>query len=114
LHDIQVPLGNATYQLHDDSRAEPTVARDTPKVPRSGAEFRPEGPIEVGHIAETAVERKSSTLRCLSQPRTPDILMRRHTAIEAGTLTSPRTDAERFDLILGITCHAVYHAGQIN
>ena len=23
------------------------------------------------------------------------------------------TDAERFDLVLGITCHAVYHAGQI-
>lgn len=23
------------------------------------------------------------------------------------------TDAERFDLVLGITCHAVYHAGQV-
>jgi DinB family protein len=23
------------------------------------------------------------------------------------------TDAERFDLVLGVTCHAVYHAGQV-
>ncbi len=26
---------------------------------------------------------------------------------------SPMTDAERFNLVLGITCHAVYHAGQV-
>jgi hypothetical protein len=30
-----------------------------------------------------------------------------------GTASSPLPDAERFGLILGITCHAVYHAGQI-
>jgi hypothetical protein len=33
--------------------------------------------------------------------------------IASGVRTSPPSDAERFDLILGITCHAVYHAGQI-
>jgi hypothetical protein len=26
---------------------------------------------------------------------------------------SPLSQSERFDLVLGITCHAVYHAGQI-
>ena len=26
---------------------------------------------------------------------------------------SPMSEAERFDLVLGITCHAIYHAGQI-
>jgi DinB superfamily len=26
---------------------------------------------------------------------------------------SPLPEAERFDLVLGITCHAVYHAGQV-
>jgi hypothetical protein len=26
---------------------------------------------------------------------------------------SPMTDAERFSLVLGITCHAIYHAGQV-
>jgi DinB superfamily len=33
--------------------------------------------------------------------------------IEAGRVTSPLTDAERFNLVLGITCHAIYHSGQI-
>lgn len=33
--------------------------------------------------------------------------------IDAGKAQSPLTDAERFNLTLGITCHAVYHAGQI-
>lgn len=33
--------------------------------------------------------------------------------IEAGKLKSPLADAERFNLVLGITCHAIYHAGQV-
>src|SRR5215510_9914619 len=33
--------------------------------------------------------------------------------IESGQLTSPLADGGRFDLVLGITCHAIYHAGQI-
>lgn len=33
--------------------------------------------------------------------------------IEAGTVASPLPAAERFALVLGITCHASYHAGQI-
>jgi hypothetical protein len=33
--------------------------------------------------------------------------------IEASQSTSPLAEAERFNLVLGITCHAVYHAGQI-
>ena len=28
-------------------------------------------------------------------------------------MKSPLADAERFDLVLGVTCHAVYHAGQV-
>ena len=31
----------------------------------------------------------------------------------AGRLPSRLSDAERFNLVLGITCHAIYHAGQI-
>ena len=30
-----------------------------------------------------------------------------------GQLESQMADAERFSLVLGITCHAVYHAGQV-
>jgi hypothetical protein len=33
--------------------------------------------------------------------------------IEAGRISSALSDDERFALVLGITCHAVYHAGQI-
>jgi DinB superfamily len=33
--------------------------------------------------------------------------------IASSAAKSPLPEAERFDLILGITCHAVYHAGQI-
>ena len=33
--------------------------------------------------------------------------------IASGARTSPLSEAERFDLVLGITGHAAYHAGQI-
>lgn len=33
--------------------------------------------------------------------------------IDTGQLTSPLSDTERFNRVLGITCHAVYHAGQV-
>ena len=33
--------------------------------------------------------------------------------IQAGRVKSPLADGERFDLVLGVTCHAVYHAGQV-
>ena len=35
------------------------------------------------------------------------------TEVASGARTSPLGEAERFDLILGITGHAAYHAGQI-
>jgi hypothetical protein len=37
----------------------------------------------------------------------------RLTAVLQDGALSALTTAERFDLVLGITCHAVYHAGQI-
>ena len=30
-----------------------------------------------------------------------------------GVVKSPLAETERFNLILGITCHAIYHAGQV-
>jgi hypothetical protein len=33
--------------------------------------------------------------------------------VAAGRVRSPLAEAERFDLVLGLTCHAVYHAGQV-
>jgi hypothetical protein len=35
------------------------------------------------------------------------------TDIASGRLHSPMAEADRFDLVLGVTCHAVYHAGQV-
>jgi hypothetical protein len=33
--------------------------------------------------------------------------------IEKGKAVSPLAVADRFNLVLGITCHAIYHAGQV-
>lgn len=33
--------------------------------------------------------------------------------VEAGTVASPIADEVRPGLVLGITCHAIYHAGQV-
>lgn len=33
--------------------------------------------------------------------------------VEAGRTTSKLGDAERFNNVLGIACHAIYHAGQV-
>jgi hypothetical protein len=33
--------------------------------------------------------------------------------VQADRARSPMSETERFDLVLGITCHAIYHAGQI-
>lgn len=35
------------------------------------------------------------------------------TQLASGRHHPPLGEAERFDLVLGITCHAVYHAGQV-
>ena len=34
-------------------------------------------------------------------------------SIDAGRARSALSDSEQLDIVLGITCHAVYHAGQI-
>jgi hypothetical protein len=33
--------------------------------------------------------------------------------LAAGRTRSPLPEAERFDVVLGVACHAVYHAGQV-
>jgi hypothetical protein len=43
------------------------------------------------------------------QERLADVLA----DLGAGRARSPLGEQERFDLVLGITCHAVYHAGQV-
>jgi len=33
--------------------------------------------------------------------------------VGAGAIDSPLSEREQFDLVLGVTCHAIYHAGQV-
>lgn len=40
-------------------------------------------------------------------------LMAAESEVASGRITSPLSQSERFGLALGITCHAVYHAGQV-
>jgi DinB superfamily len=42
-----------------------------------------------------------------------DRLARLVADVETGKVTSALTADERFNLVLGITCHAIYHAGQV-
>ena len=49
-------------------------------------------------------------------PTIRDIVAREHDGLVAalsGNSASPLPEPDQFDLVLGITCHAVYHAGQI-
>lgn len=52
---------------------------------------------EVQAVLETEQSRLTATLSDIAE----------------GRARSAKPDAERFDLVLGITCHAVYHAGQV-
>jgi hypothetical protein len=56
----------------------------------------------------------------LSWPKVREVVEGEHRAlavlladIQSGRVKSPLGDGERFDLVLGVTCHAVYHAGQV-
>jgi hypothetical protein len=56
----------------------------------------------------------------LAWPKVREVVEAEHSAltalladIQSGRVKSPRADGERFDLVLGVTCHAVYHAGQV-
>jgi hypothetical protein len=52
---------------------------------------------EVVEVVETHQQRLATILADIAANRAP----------------SPLPDTERFDLVLGITCHAIYHAGQV-
>ena len=56
----------------------------------------------------------------LSWPAILDVVEREQARLGAAAVEindsgaqSPLSESERFDLVLGITCHAVYHAGQV-
>jgi hypothetical protein len=63
-------------------------------------DLRPDGPLSWDGI-QRALDVEYAKLA--------DVVSR----LESGTQASPVPEYERMDLVLGITCHAVYHAGQI-
>ncbi|HSL70322.1 MAG TPA: DinB family protein [Longimicrobiales bacterium] len=63
-------------------------------------ELEPSGELswpEVLEVVEAQQKKLATTVAKIGSDRRP----------------SPLTEAERFDLVLGITCHAIYHAGQV-
>ena len=60
------------------------------------------------NIAEIAMHH-AWCVRSAEQRRLETVIAQ----LATGQLRSPLGEAERFDLVLGITCHAVYHAGQV-
>ena len=50
--------------------------------------------------------------RRLAWPEIMSLVEEQHRRLAAIT-QSPLSERERFDLVLGITCHAIYHAGQV-
>ena len=63
---------------------------------------------------EIADQRTLSWKRVLATVELEQQQLARFVAdVEAGKVTASVSDEERFDLVLGITSHAIYHAGQI-
>lgn len=48
----------------------------------------------------------------LSWPQIQAVLEEQQSRL-AAVVADTEPDAERFNLVLGITCHAIYHAGQV-
>lgn len=63
-------------------------------------ELTQDGPLDWGEVREV-MEREQTRLASVL-----DDLIK-------GKRRSPLSETERFDLTLGITCHAIYHTGQI-
>ena len=66
---------------------------------------------EILEVVETNQQRLASLVTDIAANR-PSTGSGRGEPVEP-RVPSPLPDAERFDLVLGITCHAVYHAGQV-
>ena len=68
----------------------------------------PPGPLRVELLGATVRYGARTALEIEQQK-----LVNAVDAIASGKASSPMAPMDRFNLVLGITCHAVYHAGQI-
>src|SRR5262245_20472744 len=97
----------AEIALHHAWCTRPVVAQV------SGAQSEP-FPLEGEDWFDLPDERTLSWSKILSRVESEQQRLATAVAdIEAGRCISQLTDVERLNLVLGITCHAVYHAGQV-
>lgn len=76
---------------------------EPPPFPLEGAdwfELSANGPMSWPDVVRTLEEQQRRLVALVGE-------------IGSGAVASPLGEGERFDLVLGVTCHAIYHAGQV-
>src|SRR5262245_13385489 len=63
------------------------------------------------HMTDESVLSWSRILEVVAHEH--DRLAKSVASIQAGRIRSPLGESDLLDLVLGVTCHAVYHAGQV-
>lgn len=99
-HNIaEVALHHAWYVRSVTGRLSGEVPRSFPLDGEDWFDLNADGPLSWDQVKAELAERQHALGRTVG-------------AVGDGK-GSPLSDAQQFDLVLGITCHAVYHAGQI-
>jgi uncharacterized damage-inducible protein DinB len=97
----------AEVALHAAFWANEAVSRLT-GAPRAAFPLEGEDWFELADESTLTWQKVAATLDASQQRLTQAV-----SEVASGARTSPLGEAERFDLVVGITGHAAYHAGQI-
>ncbi|MEO5799814.1 MAG: DinB family protein [Gemmatimonadales bacterium] len=79
--------------LQEDGGAFPIEGADWPKLTA-------EWPLSWADVLGTVAEQQAALMAAIDR-------------CEAGTAATSRSSTENADLVLGVACHAIYHAGQV-
>jgi hypothetical protein len=90
-------------------RTEPARTAGTSGAGKSGSKQAGLSWTEVTAVLASEQQKLSSAVAALAPVAAPT----NAAGVAASRPPSSLSEAERFDLVLGITCHAIYHAGQI-
>jgi uncharacterized damage-inducible protein DinB len=100
-HNIAEVALHAAYWA--DQIASQLTGKPAPKFPLDGEDW-----FEASSDAKLSWKKIVATLDAAQQR-----LSQAASEVASGARTSPLGEAERFDLVIGITGHSAYHAGQI-